>query len=95
MSDLVGNPEDGFSRVAAHMMNALAHHYHLGESTFIFRCIRNDFDFLFQFSMKFISANRIGPDRMLCSAASHLVLSCLPMSHKNDPGLHEINAQLI
>ena len=35
MSDLVGNPEDRFSRVAAH----------LGESTFIFRDIKGDFEF--------------------------------------------------
>ena len=46
MSDLVGNPEDRFSRVAAHMMNGLDQHYHLGESTFFFRGVMGDFLFL-------------------------------------------------
>ena len=63
MSDLVGNPEDRFSRVEAHIkMNGLTHHYHLGESTFIFRELRSDFVFLFHVSMKFLEAHRIAPD---------------------------------
>ena len=44
MSDLVGNPEDKFSRVAAH----------LGESTFIIRDIASNIEYLFRFSMKFL-----------------------------------------
>ena len=52
MSDLVGNPEDWFSRVAAqiymyffnpYLTNGFSHHYHLGESTFIFRGVKSDF----------------------------------------------------
>ena len=61
-------------------MNGLAHHYHSDESIFIFR----DFmcDFKFYFAMKFLLANRIAPDVMLRSAASHVGLYCLPMSYK-------------
>ena len=42
---------------------------------------------LFNFSMKFLEANRIDPDEKPCSAASHLGLSCLPMSNKWDARL--------
>ena len=42
------------------------------------------FIFSFNFSMKFLSANRIAPDETPHSAASHLGLCCLPMSHKRD-----------
>ena len=45
------------------IMNGLADH--LGESTFIFRCIRSDFEFLFHFWMKFPPAKRTGPDGTL------------------------------
>ena len=41
-------------------------------------------NFLFHFSMKIISANRIAPDGMPRFAASHLGLFCVPMSHKKD-----------
>ena len=64
------------------MTNGLVHHYHLGESTLIVRGIRDDFEFLFHFSMKFLKADRIAPDGTTHSAASHLGLFCLPMSHK-------------
>ena len=40
--------------------------------------------------MKFLQANRIAPDGMPRSAASHLGLFCLPMSHKRDAGLNEL-----
>ena len=63
------------------------HHYQLNESTFIFRGVRCDFYFLFNFSMKFLQANRIAPDGTPRSAASHLGLYCLPMSHKRDARL--------
>ena len=56
----------------------------MGESTFIIKGIRSDFDFLFYFSMKFLYANRIAPDGTPHSAASHLGLCRLPMSHKKD-----------
>ena len=59
------------------MTNGLAHHNHLGESMFILRGVRSNFDFLFHFSMKFLKANRITPDEMPHSAASHLGLHCL------------------
>ena len=65
-------------------MNGFSNHYQLDESTFIFRDVRSDFYFLFNFSMKFLSANRIAPDGTPCSAASHLGLYCLPMSNKKD-----------
>ena len=47
---------------------------------------------LSHFSMKFLCANRISPDWTPRSAASHLGLCCLPMSHKKDAGLNELNA---
>ena len=64
------------------LMNGLAHYYHLDESTYIFRGDRNDFQFFFNFLVKFLYANRIAPDGTPHSAASHLELYCLPMSHK-------------
>ena len=45
------------------------------------------FIFLSHFSMKFLGANRIAPDGTPRSAASHLGLFCLPMSHKRDARL--------
>ena len=66
------------------MMNRLSHHYHWAESTFLFRGVRIDFSILFNFLMKFLLANRIAPDGMLHSAASHLRLYCLLMSAKKD-----------
>ena len=51
---------------------------------FFFRGFRCDFNFLSNFSMKFLYANRIAPDGMLRSAASHLGLYCLLLSHKKD-----------
>ena len=54
---------------------------------------RSDFSFLFHFSMKFISANRIVPDGSgpPCLVASHLGLFCLAMSHKKDARLIWVN----
>ena len=45
------------------------------------------FIFLSPFSMKFLWANRIAPDGTPHSAASHLGLFCLPLSHKKDARL--------
>ena len=64
------------------LTNGFSHHYHLGESSFIFRGVRCDFYFLSHFSTKFLHANRIAPDGTPRSAASQLGLFCLPMSHK-------------
>ena len=44
------------------MKYGLAHHYHLGESTFISGDIRCDFIFLNHFCKKFLKANRIASD---------------------------------
>ena len=74
------------------MTNGLYHSYdcyHLGESTVIFMDIRSDSEFLFHFSMKLLSANRIALDGTPCSTASHLWLYCLPISHKRMSGLCE------
>ena len=73
------------------MTNGLSHHYQIGESTFIFRGVRNDFSFLFHFLMKFLLANGIAPDGTPRFAVSHLGLSCLPMSHKKDARLIWVN----
>ena len=70
-----------------YLTNGFSHHYQLGESTFIYRGVRSDFYFLSHFSMKFLCANRIAPDGTPSSAASHLGLCCLPMSHKKDARL--------
>ena len=67
-----------------YLTNVFSHFYHLGESTFIFRGIRSDFQFLNNFLMKILLANRIAPDGTPRFAASHLGLFCLPMSHKRD-----------
>ena len=53
--------------------------HQLGKSTFILRGVRSEFHFL----MKFPCANRIAPDGTPRSAASHMGLYCLPMSHKS------------
>ena len=68
------------------MTNGLAHHYHL-ESIFILGASGVILGFLFHFSMNFLKANRIAPDGTPHSAASHMGLYCLPMSHKKMPGL--------
>ena len=57
----------------------------------LFRGIGSDFFILFHFSMKFIKANRIAPVETPRSAASHLVLFCLPVSHKKDARLIWVN----
>ena len=69
------------------MTNGISHPYHLEESIFIFRGIRSKISFLFHFSMRFLSANRIAPDGTPRFTASHLGLFCLPMSHKKDTRL--------
>ena len=70
-----------------YMTNGLAHRYHLGESAVVFKGIRDDFVSLFHFSMKVLQANRIAPDGTPHSAASHLGLYCLPMTHIKDARL--------
>ena len=70
-----------------YLTNRFSHHYHLGESFFIMKGVRSDFLFLSHFSMKFLNANRMAPDGTPRSAASHLGLFCLPMSHKRDARL--------
>ena len=67
-----------------YMKNGFIHCYQLNESTFIFRGVRSDF---VSFLIKFLYANRIAPDGTPHSAASHLGLFCLPMSHKRDARL--------
>ena len=67
--------------------NGLSHPYHLDECTLTFNGIRSILSFLFHFPMKFMSANRIALDGAPRSAASHLGLFCLPMSHKKDARL--------
>ena len=67
--------------------NGLSHPYHLDESIFKFRGVRSNFLFLFHFSMKIMSTNRIAPDGTPRFAASHLGLFCLPMSQKQEARL--------
>ena len=63
----------------------------IGPTLVIFRGFRSNFSFLFHFSMKIMSANRITPDGTQHSVASHLGLFCLPMSHKKDARLIWVN----
>ena len=35
------------------LTNGFSHHYHLGKSTFVFRGVRSDLEYLFHFWMKF------------------------------------------
>ena len=76
------------------MTNGLSHCHHLDESTFILRGTKSDFEFLTHFSMKFLYANRIAPDGTPRSAASHLGIFYLPMSHKKDTRLTLVKIQL-
>ena len=68
-------------------MNGLSHCYQLDESIYILRGVRSIFSFLFHFSMKFMSTNRIAPDGTPHFVASHLGIFCLPMSHEKDARL--------
>ena len=70
------------------LRNGFPHHFQLDESTFNFRGMRSDFKFSYKFLMKILLANRIAPDGTPHSAASHLGLFCLPMSHKKDARLN-------
>ena len=72
-----------------------SHPYHLDESILIFRDIRSKFSFSFNFSIKFMKANRIAQDGTPRFAASYLGLSCLPMSHKKDARLIWANIDCI
>ena len=73
--------------VNPYLTNGFSHHNHLGESTLINRGFGCDFKILFNVLMKFLKANRIAPDGTPRSAASHLGLYCLPMSHIKDARL--------
>ena len=75
------------NNINPYLTNEFSKYYHLGESTFIFRGIRSDFQVLNKFFMKILLANRIAPDGTPRSAASHLGLLCLSMSHKRDARL--------
>ena len=48
------DPREDYDAVNPLMPNGLAHHYHLGEPTFIIRGLRSGFKFLFHFSIKFL-----------------------------------------
>ena len=74
--------------------NGFSHHYHFGESTVTFSGIGDDFKILFHVSIKFLKANIIALDGTPCSAASHLGLYCLPMSHKKDARLKRVKEKL-
>ena len=76
-----------FDKINPYLKNGFTHHYQLDESTCTFRGVRSDFYFYLIFSIKFLCANKIAPDGTPRSAASHLGLFCLPMSHKRDARL--------
>ena len=62
-------------------------------SPFNFRGIGSKFSFLFHFSMKFMSANRIALGGTPRFAASHLELFCLHISHKKDAMQHIVSVE--
>ena len=64
--------------------NGLYYPYQLDESTFIFRGIKSNFSFLYQFLLKIKIAKRIAQDGTMRFATSYLGLFCLPMFHKMD-----------
>ena len=64
--------------------NGFTHTLPNGRVNFHFRGSGSDVSFLFHFSMKFMSANRIVSDGRPGFAASHLGLFCLHMPHKKD-----------
>ena len=66
------------------MANGLSQTYHLNESIFSLRDFRSKISFSFDFSMKFLSANRIVPDETPHFAVSNLGQFCLQMFHKKD-----------
>ena len=70
-----------------YLTKRFSHHYQLDEFTFILVVLGVIFIFLSDFSMKFLCANRIASDGTPRSAASHLGLFCLPVSHKRDARL--------
>ena len=72
--------------------NGFSHPYQMGESISNLRGIRSNFSFLFNFSMKFVSANRIAPDGTPPFVVSHIGLFWLPMSHKKDDRLIRVNS---
>ena len=78
-----------------YLSNGFSHHYQLGEFTVIFRGVRSDFYLLFHFSMKFLCANRIGPDGTPRSAASHRGYAVCLCPTKGTPGLNELKLSFI
>ena len=76
-------------------MNGRSHPYYLDESTFYFRDSRSNLSFVFHFSMKFMSANRIAPDGTPRFAASRLGLFCSHMSHKKEVRIIWVNEKII
>ena len=71
-----------------YLTNGFSHHYHLGESTFILGASGkiSKFYSIFRKKKKNLIVN-IAPDGTPRSAASHLGLCCLPISHKKDARL--------
>ena len=73
--------------------NGINHRYHLGESTFILGelgVILIFFSHSLTFSIIRFSKQTIYPR----CAASHLVLCCLPMSHKKDASVIRVNFKM-
>ena len=67
--------------------NGLSHPYQMDEPIFILRGSGSDFSFLYHFSMKIMSANRIAPD----VTPRFAILFCLrPI--KRTPGLHGLKS---
>ena len=68
-----------------YLMNGFPHHYHLGESTFIFRGVTGVILNFIQFFDENVLSKQNSPR---WDAAWHLGLFCLPMSHKRDARLN-------
>ena len=62
----------------------LTHYYQFDHSISVVRVVGWYFSFLFNFILKEHSISNGGPDQTPRFAASDLILTCLPMSHKKD-----------
>ena len=75
-----------------YLMNGFSH-YHLGQSTFIIRDIRSDFELLFHFSIKFLSKqNSPRWDATFCSVPSGAILFAYVPQKGCQPYMSQISA---
>ena len=72
--------------VNPYLTNGFSHHYHLGQSTFIIRGIRSDFEFLFFDEIPLSKQNSPRWDAAFCGVTSGAILFAY---------VHKMDARLI